>query len=85
MTHVLKILKQYADEVAAGNKPFEVRKNDRNFQKGDRIQFLVIDMQGLHALDKTMYEITYVLSDFPTGLQDGYVVLGIRQIRDITD
>lgn len=79
-THLLKILKQYADEVAAGNKMFEVRKNDRNFQKGDHVQFLVIDHNGLHDVDKTMYEITYVLADFPTGLKKGYVVFGIRRM-----
>lgn len=80
-THVLKILKQYADEVAAGNKMFEVRKNDRNFQKGDHVQFMVIDQEGLHLLDTVMYEITYVLADFPTGLKKGYAVIGIRQLN----
>lgn len=79
-THFLKILKQYADEVAAGNKMFEVRKNDRNFQKGDHIQFLVEDYEGLHKLDTVMFEVTYVLSEFPTGLKKGYAVIGIRQM-----
>ncbi len=79
--HHLKILKQYADEVAAGNKLFEIRKNDRNFQKGDIVQFAVIDTEELHILDRRAYEITYVLTDFPTGLKKGYVVFGIRKLN----
>lgn len=79
--HHLKIRKQYADEVAAGNKLFEIRKNDRNFQKGDIVQFAVIDTEELHILDRRAYEITYVLTDFPTGLKKGYAVIGIRQLN----
>lgn len=37
MTHALKTWPEYFKEVEAGNKPFEVRKNDRNFQSGDTV------------------------------------------------
>lgn len=78
MIHTLKIKKEFADAVASGDKKFELRFNDRNFQKGDEIEFVVIDEEGkqiVHALDHTTYRITYVLSGW--GLQDGYVALGI--------
>ena len=42
MKHELKILKQFADEIIIGNKNFEIRKNDRGYQKGDFIDFLAI-------------------------------------------
>lgn len=84
MIHELKIKKRYADEIANGNKMFEIRKNDRDYQKGDLIQFVVIDMGGLHELDKTMFQVTYVLSDFPEGLVRGYVILGIKKAGHIT-
>lgn len=43
MTHELKIQKQWADAKLAGEKPFEIRINDRGFQKGDIIRYKVID------------------------------------------
>ena len=38
-THKLKILENFADDVYIGNKNFEIRKNDRGYQKGDTIKF----------------------------------------------
>lgn len=35
MTHDLKILPRYFDAVEDGSKPFEVRRNDRDYQVGD--------------------------------------------------
>lgn len=35
--HELKILPEYFSEVISGEKRFEIRKNDRNFKKGDRV------------------------------------------------
>jgi hypothetical protein len=35
--HVLKILPQHYNNVASGTKTFEIRKNDRAFQKGDSV------------------------------------------------
>lgn len=43
MTHELKIQKQWADAKLAGEKPFEIRRNDRGFQKGDIVRYKVID------------------------------------------
>lgn len=43
MTHELKIQKQWADAKLAGEKPFEIRRNDRGFQKGDIVHYTVID------------------------------------------
>ena len=37
--HDLKILNDFADSVVAGDKTFEIRENDRGFQKGDFIKF----------------------------------------------
>jgi len=35
--HELKIWPQYYEAVANGSKTFELRKNDREFQKGDEV------------------------------------------------
>ena len=35
MVHALKIYPEYYEAVKSGKKPFEVRKNDRDFKVGD--------------------------------------------------
>lgn len=36
--HELKILRPFADAISRGEKTFEVRKNDRNFEAGDIVE-----------------------------------------------
>lgn len=85
MTHQLKIWTSFANCVLDGSKTFEIRENDRGFQKGDTIIFVVMDDGGtlhnsFHKLNGKEYEITYVLSDW--GLEKGYVALGIKECKD---
>ena len=40
--HELKILHKYLLDVDLGNKTFELRKNDRDYQVGDLIRFIDI-------------------------------------------
>lgn len=83
MTHNIKILETFSASVLNGDKPFEIRKNDRGYQKGDMIRFNVVDDWGLHVgseLNKHTYRITYVLSGW--GISEGYVALGIRREED---
>ena len=81
MTHNLKIRDQFADAVLNGEKTFEVRYNDRGYQKGDQIVFTVIDDIGItmhhHPLNDKVYEIMYVLSGW--GIKEDYVVFGIKR------
>ena len=85
-THTIKILEDFADAVLSGDKTFEIRENDRGYQKGDCVRFIVVDKYGVevkHPLcewRKYTYEITYVLNGW--GLKDGYVVFGIRRCFD---
>ena len=37
MIHELKIWPKYYEEVSMGHKTFEIRKNDRDFKKGDTL------------------------------------------------
>lgn len=80
-THHIKLREEFADDVYNGRKNFEIRINDRGYQAGDFVQFTVIDQYNHpcmeHPLNNCLYEITYVLNGF--GLQDGYVVFGIRR------
>ena len=82
-THNLKIRKDFADAVYSGEKTFEIRENDRGFQKGDIIIFNVIDeleIPYIHPLNSTAYEITYVLNGW--GLKENYVVLAIKAVAN---
>ena len=83
MTHNIKIKESFSDAVNRGDKTFEVRKNDRGYQKGDHVRFEVLyDSDGCemidHPLSKKCFEITYVLSGW--GIEDGYCVFGIKQL-----
>ena len=80
MKHELKIQKPFADEIVKGYKTFEVRENDRGFQKGDVVRFTVQDGAfGVphHPIINRLYRITYVLSGW--GIKEGYVVFGISE------
>ena len=80
MKHKLKLLKEYADAVLNGEKTFEIRFNDRGYQKGDFIEFNVVDgiYEINHPLDKKTYVITYVLQGW--GLQENWCVLAIKEV-----
>lgn len=80
----LKILEVFADDILVGYKTFEVRKNDRGFQKGDTVKFTCVDEDGnrlQHLINDKEYEITYVLNGW--GIKNGYVVFGIKEIDEI--
>ena len=83
MIHNLKIKEQFADAIASGDKTFEVRYNDRGFQKGDYVTFTVIDDWDLsiqHVITDKLYKIIYVLNVWP--VTAGYVVFSIREVTD---
>ena len=84
-THKIKLNKNYADAVLSGDKNFEVRYNDRGYQKGDRVKFLVVDESGVnipHKLESRQYVITYLIHGY--GLERDWCVFGIRP-TDMSD
>lgn len=83
MEHELKIKEKYLDRILSGEKTFEVRKNDRDYQSGDVLNFIyILDEKGkdidfsLVKNDK-YWEVTYVHKGL--GLKKDYVVLGIKR------
>ena len=75
--HELKIYPHYFNAILDRNKKFEIRKNDRNFQKGDNI--LLREWDNIKYSGRTVFaEITYILDDNFIGLTEGYVALGIK-------
>ena len=83
-THDLKTDTKVFQDVLDGNKTFEIRFNDRDFQVGDSVllketQFTGEQIESGQPLIFTGREIhkriSYLLSGY--GLQDGWVILGI--------
>lgn len=82
-THKIKLLLNFCDDVLSGNKPFEIRENDRGYQKGDRVVFEPYNPSDpfvKRLISDKVYEITYVLNGW--GLKNGYVVFGIREVEN---
>ncbi len=70
--HELKIYPKYFNAILNGSKPFEIRKNDRNFHVGDNV--LLKEWDNNKYSGRTIYaEITYVLGDKFIGVTEGYV------------
>ena len=78
--HEIRLDIAFCDAVLSGEKSFEVRLNDRGYQKGDRIKFFSVEnsLRCYHEIDKHEYEITYVLNGW--GIKNGYVVFGIKEV-----
>lgn len=85
-THVIKINQNYADAVLHGEKNFEIRYNDRGYQKGDRVIFTVVDDSGsakAHRLSQETFIITYLIHGY--GLKENWCVFGIKRLEDDND
>lgn len=94
-THELKTLPQYWDAVQRGEKTFEVRRDDRGFQKGDVLELvrteylpdpqwpLSGDRYGSKSLSTIRAEVTYILTSGQFGIEPGYVVMGIRKLEAV--
>ncbi len=78
--HNLKIKPQYFKDVVSGDKTFEVRKNDRDFEVGDVI-FLGEYENGRYTGITAYAKITYILDD-PEYCKEGYAILGIKLYSD---
>ena len=80
MTHGIKLNIKFCDAVLYGDKNFEIRSNDRGYQKGDYVKFIPYDgyCATEHPVSEKLYRITYVISGF--GLKNGYVVFGIKEV-----
>lgn len=83
--HQLKINKEFADAVSAGDKTFEIRSDDRNFRVGHRIIFQAVDMLLPidHPINNKRYEITYILGE-PWTIPK-HVALAIKEVRKHDD
>ena len=80
--HQLKTWPQYFERIISGQKNFEVRKNDRDFQVGDILILNHYDPDAditVSAEDVFIrVKITYILHGPGLGIEAGYCVMGIE-------
>lgn len=78
--HHIKILPEYFLELRLGLKNFEIRLNDRDYEKGD-----ILILNEYDPLEQSLTgqfevrEIGYILHDFTMGLQTGYVAMSLKK------
>lgn len=79
MIHELKTWNEYFEEVLMGHKTFEIRKNDRDFKKGDTLILKEWNPKTEQYTGREMArKVTYILKGGAFGLEKGFVVMAIQ-------
>lgn len=86
--HELKCQRPFFEDVMEGRKPFEFRKNDRNFKCGDRLYLReFLDDRGpeyAYTGREGLVDVTYVLyAGF--GLPKGFCIMAVKPATTILD
>lgn len=77
--HDVKLGTTFFDDVKTGRKTFELRKNDCGYKEGDII--VMHEYKDGTTTGRTIEKkIVYMLEDF-TGLEDGYCILGLGEVK----
>ena len=89
VTHELKTWPVYWDAIARGDKTFDVRRDDRGFQKGDVLKLWKFDPDKGYVRDQKNRDgyvlgrqITFILTGGQFGIEPGYVVMGFSNIDE---
>ena len=84
MKHELKTWCQYFDAIWRGDKTFEVRKNDRNFQIGDTLWLREWDQTLSRYTGRVLdVKVTYIMQNQELGVSPPFVVMGFRILNYI--
>ena len=73
----IKISHLYYDDIQNGKKNFELRKDDRNYQVGDKLLLHEIKENSLTGR-LIEVDVVYKLVNY-VGLENGYCILGIKR------
>lgn len=79
MDHTLKTINPYFNEVWCGTKKFELRKNDRKYEVGQKIMLLEYDPETDYYSGRNITAIIeYILENATEfGLMEDYCILGL--------
>jgi hypothetical protein len=73
-THYLKVLPEFFEAILKGDKTFEVRKNDRDYKRGDLLYLQEWD--GEFTGRKIIVSIPYILDD-RRFVKKGYIIMSL--------
>jgi len=80
MHHDLKTVQPYFSRVQSGEKTFEFRRNDRDFQAGDTACLREYDPKTETYSGASIFgDITYVLKEF-NGIAPGFCVFSFKRV-----
>lgn len=84
--HELKVWPAYFHQLEPGKKTFEVRRDDRGFQKGDVLWLREYDHTKMQAFrysgNATFARIDYILTGGQWGIEPGHVVMALTFIDE---
>lgn len=81
MIHDLKIFPNYFHDVRIGIKTFEIRRDDRNFKKGDILKLREWDpLNKEYTGEYIGVQVTYITNFMQ---KKGYVVMSIKSLENI--
>jgi len=76
--HDLKTWTCFYDEVIKGNKPWELRKNDRKFEVGDILNLRDWNPSTEKYTGRNKrFKVGYILQGGEFGLAEGYVIMSL--------
>lgn len=82
--HELKTWPAYFAAVRRGDKPFDIRKNDRDFEVGDTVILQEFDPdQDAYTGQTETRTIRFLLSEEDLGVIHGFVVIGFGQLPQL--
>lgn len=88
-THTLKTLPAAWDAIKSGEKRFEVRRNDRFFQRGDIVRLRKMDETGRYyatgdggsfSTCDLDFQIGWILQGGQFGIEPGYIVFQLEPV-----
>lgn len=80
VTHELKTEPQYFEASLRGDKPYEIRRNDRGFEVGDYLRLREFDRSTeVYSGRELTVVVTHILSGAPY-VPEGYVAMGVRRV-----
>lgn len=86
--HELKVWPAYFHKLEPGQKTFEVRRDDRGFQKGDVLWLREWDPDHFprpnYTRNAIFARIDYILTGGQFGIEAGHVVMALTFIEDDT-
>lgn len=85
--HTLKVDPEFWAAIASGDKPFEVRRDDRHFQRSDVLELYIFDpklpVNWQLEMPSMWFRVTYVLRGGQFGVEQGHVVMGMIPIAPV--